>query len=61
MNTWYKCSLFAESLKEMFSVTYSVDQRSAEEQAYVFFGDFLDDCEGRVFIEVSVYVHYYTI
>ncbi|XP_065906067.1 G2/M phase-specific E3 ubiquitin-protein ligase-like [Dysidea avara] len=38
--------LTAESLKELFSVTYSGDdQRSVEEQAYVFFGDFLDDCE----------------
>ena len=41
-------SLFTESLKELFTVTYSVDQRSVEEQAYVFFGDFLDDCEGTM-------------
>ena len=30
------------------TVTYSVDRRSEEEQAYVFFGDFLDDCEGKL-------------
>jgi len=37
-----------ESLEEMFTVTYSVDRRSEEEQAYVFFGNFLDDCEGKL-------------
>jgi len=32
----------------LFSVTYSADddRRRVEQQAYVFFGDLLDDCEG---------------
>lgn len=40
--------MFSESLKGLLNVVYAVDRRQAEEQAYVFFGDFLDDCEGRV-------------
>jgi len=33
-------------LKELYTVTYCDGNRRIEEQAYVFFGDFLDDCEG---------------
>ena len=40
----------------MFTVAYSVDRRSEEEQAYVFFRDFLDDCEGRVLKAVYGYM-----
>ena len=37
-------------------MTYSGDdQRSVEEQAYVFFGDFLDDCEGTVLKVASIH------
>ena len=37
----------------MFTVAYSVDRRSEEEQAYVFFGDFLDNCEGIECLKLS--------
>ena len=33
-------------MKGLFAVTYSTNEkRTLEEQAYVYFGDFLDDCE----------------
>ena len=33
-------------MKELFTVTYSTNEKRAiEEQAFVYFGDFLDDCE----------------
>ena len=43
------CCLFSiEDLKEIFSVEYSEKQpqRAAEEQAWIHFADFMDECAG---------------
>ena len=43
-----------ESIKALFQVQYaSVESRlrPKEEEAYIFFVDFLDECEGEIIIE----------
>ena len=48
----YNYVMSIEDLKEMFAVSYSdkQPQRGAEEQAWIHFADFLDECAGITFI-----------
>ena len=44
-----KCHVNADSLKTLFDVRYAVKgciYRPAEEQTYIYFVDFLDECHG---------------
>lgn len=40
--------LISDIIKALLKVTFSVEnqRRAAEEQAYIYFCDFLDECEG---------------
>ena len=49
--TMVLCSCtYSDDLKELFRITFSEEGsllRPSEEQAWVHFGDFLDECEGN--------------
>ena len=49
-----------EILKDLLTVEYSAagsNQRAAEEQSWVHFGDFLDECEGKIDFLIFFFIH----
>lgn len=50
MNFDYSICYFSDDLKELFTILYSEEgsrERPGEEQAWMHFSDFLDECEGK--------------